>query len=126
MSAFSIEEGNTTTFGVKIKVIGVGGGGGNAIDHIVREGINKLPGMERVDLLAANTDTQVLVKSLATSTIQLGEKKTKGVVTTAIVRASISLAARATIGAAPVPVPPPKPAAIKTIFALSSMALICS
>ena len=78
MSAFSIEEGNTTTFGVKIKVIGVGGGGGNAIDHIVREGINKLPGMERVDLLAANTDTQVLVKSLATSTIQLGEKKTKG------------------------------------------------
>lgn len=78
MSAFSIEEGNTIAFDVKIKVIGVGGGGGNAINHIIREGINKLSGMDRVDLLAANTDAQALIKSQAYTTLQLGEKRTKG------------------------------------------------
>lgn len=73
-----IEEESTATFDVKIKVIGVGGGGGNMINHIVREGINQLGGMENVALLSANTDAQALQKSLATSTIQLGEHKTRG------------------------------------------------
>ncbi|WP_331774007.1 cell division protein FtsZ [Sulfurospirillum sp. 1612] len=71
MSGFSIEE-SKYTYGAKIKVIGVGGGGGNMINHMVREGIGG------IDLIAANTDAQALDSSLATIKIQLGEKKTKG------------------------------------------------
>lgn len=79
MSGFSIEEkGNIASFGAKIKVVGVGGGGGNMINHIVREGINKLEGMENVEFYAANTDAQALQKSLADDVIQLGEHKTRG------------------------------------------------
>lgn len=77
MSGFSIEE-SRKEYNAKIKVIGVGGGGGNMINHIVREGINELPGMKTVSLVAANTDMQALNASLATSTIQLGAKKTRG------------------------------------------------
>lgn len=71
MSGFSIEE-SKYTYGAKIKVIGVGGGGGNMINHMIREGISG------IDLIAANTDAQALDNSLATTKIQLGEKKTKG------------------------------------------------
>ena len=39
MNGFSIEEAKCV-YGAKIKVIGVGGGGGNMINHMVREGIN--------------------------------------------------------------------------------------
>ncbi|MDX1809082.1 MAG: cell division protein FtsZ [Sulfurospirillaceae bacterium] len=71
MSGFSIEE-SKYTYGAKIKVIGVGGGGGNMINHMIREGISG------IDLIAANTDAQALDHSLAGTKIQLGEKKTKG------------------------------------------------
>lgn len=77
MNDFVVEE-SISTYGAKIKVIGVGGGGGNMINHIVREKINELNGMQSVDLIAANTDIQALNASLATHTIQLGEKKTRG------------------------------------------------
>jgi len=49
-----------------IKVIGVGGAGGNAIDHMVREGV------QGVDFIAANTDAQALARCLAPVRIQLG------------------------------------------------------
>ena len=56
----------------KITVIGVGGGGCNMINHMINEGINK------IDLIAANTDLQVLQISKAPNKIQLGVKLTKG------------------------------------------------
>ncbi len=55
-----------------IKVIGVGGGGGNAVDHMMKTSI------EGVDFINANTDAQVLDTSLADTTLQLGEALTKG------------------------------------------------
>lgn len=71
MSGFKVEE-SKHIYGAKIKVVGVGGGGGNMINHMVREGVSG------IDLIAANTDAQALETSLATTKIQLGEKKTKG------------------------------------------------
>jgi cell division protein FtsZ len=56
----------------KITVIGVGGGGCNMVDHMIREGIS------RVNLVVANTDLQVLKSSKAPTTIQLGSELTKG------------------------------------------------
>ena len=55
-----------------IKVIAVGGGGGNALNHIITKGI------EGVELIAANTDVRDLDKSKADSKIVLGENTTKG------------------------------------------------
>ncbi len=71
MDGFSIEEMKNSS-GAKIKVVGVGGGGGNMVNHMVREGI------QGIDLIAANTDAQALEHSLAHTKLQLGEKKTKG------------------------------------------------
>ena len=56
----------------KISVIGVGGGGCNMINHMIKEGSHK------IDLIAANTDLQVLHISKAPKKIQLGLKLTKG------------------------------------------------
>ncbi|OAT34836.1 cell division protein FtsZ [Proteus myxofaciens] len=55
-----------------IKVIGVGGGGGNAVEHMVRERI------EGVDFFAVNTDAQALRKTAVGQTIQIGNAITKG------------------------------------------------
>jgi cell division protein FtsZ len=55
-----------------IKVIGVGGGGGNAVEHMVRERI------EGVDFFAVNTDAQALRKTAVGQTIQIGNNITKG------------------------------------------------
>lgn len=57
----------------KIKVIGIGGGGGNAISSMI-EGNNILG----VDFIAINTDTQVLLANKAPTKLQIGEKLTKG------------------------------------------------
>jgi len=64
-----------TTFAptpAKIKAIGIGGGGCNAINRMVREGIRG------VDFIAMNTDAQALALIEAPTRIQLGEKLTKG------------------------------------------------
>ena len=58
--------------GARIKVIGVGGGGGNAVQHMIDSG---LPG---VQFISANTDRQALNKNGAEVKLQLGEKQTKG------------------------------------------------
>ena len=55
-----------------IKVIGVGGGGGNAVEHMVRESI------EGVHFIAINTDAQALRNSGAETTVQIGCNITKG------------------------------------------------
>jgi cell division protein FtsZ len=58
--------------GAKIKVIGVGGGGGNAVNRMIQAGI------KGVEFLVANTDLQAMRHSLAPSKIQIGGKLTKG------------------------------------------------
>ena len=55
-----------------IKVIGVGGGGGNAVDHMVAADI------DGVEFINANTDSQALKKSQAKTILQLGTNLTKG------------------------------------------------
>lgn len=57
---------------VKIAVIGVGGGGNNAINRMIESGISC------VDYIAVNTDNQVLDESSATMRIQIGKKLTAG------------------------------------------------
>ena len=51
-----------------IKVIGIGGAGGNAVDHMIREGVNGV-----IDFIAANTDSQALGRSIAVQKLQLGK-----------------------------------------------------
>ncbi|MFH1352038.1 MAG: cell division protein FtsZ [bacterium] len=63
---------NEDNLRAKIKVIGVGGGGCNAINRMIKSNI------KGVEFIAANTDAQALRQSLATYRIQLGEESTKG------------------------------------------------
>ena len=56
----------------KIAVIGVGGGGNNAVDRMIQDGV------EGIDFIAVNTDSQVLKRSKASVCLQLGEKLTGG------------------------------------------------
>ena len=58
--------------GVKIKVIGVGGGGGNAVNRMIESNI------QGVDFVTVNCDKQVLLTSSAPTKIAIGEKITKG------------------------------------------------
>jgi cell division protein FtsZ len=52
--------------GTQIKVIGVGGGGGNAVEHMIAQGV------QGVDFVVANTDAQALNRSAANALVQLG------------------------------------------------------
>jgi len=67
---FEIEE--DMIMGADIRVIGVGGGGGNAVNSMISAGI------DGVKFIAANTDLQALAHSLASSKLQIGSKLTKG------------------------------------------------
>ena len=58
--------------GAKIKVVGVGGGGGNALNTMI------LAGLTGVDFIAANTDCQALQHNRGTTKIQIGAQVTKG------------------------------------------------
>ena len=62
---FELVDGNQAS-GTLIKVIGVGGAGGNAVDHMIRNGVGG------VEFLVANTDAQALSRCLAKSQLQLG------------------------------------------------------
>jgi len=73
MNGFAVEE-KRSNYGAKIKVVGVGGGGGNMINHMIRENGGELD----IDLIIANTDMKALENSPAHTKIQLGEKITKG------------------------------------------------
>jgi cell division protein FtsZ len=61
-----------TRRGAKIKVIGVGGGGSNAVNRMVASGLGG------VEFIVANTDAQALEQSQASVKIQIGQKLTKG------------------------------------------------
>ena len=63
---------NDTNATAVIKVVGVGGGGGNAVTHMLRHNV------EGVDFIVANTDAQALKKVEAKSILQLGSELTKG------------------------------------------------
>lgn len=67
---FSLD--NTVNTGAVIKVIGVGGAGGNAVNRMIDEGV------KGVEFIVANTDVQALQHSKAETVIQLGPKFTKG------------------------------------------------
>ena len=68
--AFGLDTGPESV--VTIKVIGVGGGGSNVVNRMVRSGV------QGVDFIAVNTDKQALAVSSATYKIQIGEKLTNG------------------------------------------------
>jgi cell division protein FtsZ len=67
-----IELEESLELGARIKVVGVGGGGGNAVNTMIGAG---LPGVE---FIVANTDAQALRSNLSPIKVQLGEKITKG------------------------------------------------
>jgi cell division protein FtsZ len=65
MSTFEMIDSSTD--GAIIKVIGVGGAGGNAVNHMISRGV------QGVDFITVNTDRQALKRSLAPASIQLGD-----------------------------------------------------
>ena len=71
MDPFSVEEAKATS-GARIVAVGVGGGGGNMIGHMIREGVSG------IEMIVVNTDAQVLEESGAARKIQIGTKLTKG------------------------------------------------
>lgn len=68
----SIEFADDAEMQARIKVVGVGGGGGNALNTMIQSGL------EGVEFIAANTDMQALEANLAPTKIQLGPSLTKG------------------------------------------------
>lgn len=67
-----IEFDNFVDRGAKIRVVGVGGGGGNAVNSMIRRGL------KGVDFYAVNTDLQALERSDAENKIQIGKNLTRG------------------------------------------------
>jgi len=120
-----------------IKVIGVGGCGGNAIEHMIGRGVSG------VEFIAANTDAQALKRSTARTQLQLGSTLTRGLgagarpeigrdaamedrdrIAEAIEGADMlfitaGMGGGTGTGAAPVPVPPPMPAVMNSMSAPS-------
>ena len=68
---FEIDDSTLDPF-AKIKVIGVGGGGNNAVNRMISLGL------EGVEFIAINTDAQALLTALAPKRMQIGEKLTRG------------------------------------------------
>ncbi len=73
MSAMPIGiEENTVVEGARIKVVGVGGGGNNAVDRMIEAGVNK------AEFICVNTDAQQLTNVKAKTVLQIGAKLTGG------------------------------------------------
>lgn len=68
----AIETYDVNDYGVNIRVVGVGGAGGNAVNRMIRAGL------KGVDFIAINTDKQALRKSVADKQLTIGEKVTNG------------------------------------------------
>ena len=69
---FELDKAATVSAGAKIKVIGVGGSGGNAVNTMIKSGLTG------VEFIAVNTDRQALTASLADVKIPIGGELTKG------------------------------------------------
>src|SRR3954462_2872294 len=67
---FEFEESSTQN--ARMKVVGVGGGGGNAVNRMIDEHL------EGVEFISANTDAQALLSSKSDVKIQIGKKLTRG------------------------------------------------
>jgi cell division protein FtsZ len=67
-----LDHGTNKEYGVDIRVIGVGGGGSNAVNRMIASGL------KGVEFIAINTDKQALRKSTAPSQLAIGEKITNG------------------------------------------------
>ena len=79
MSDFSVESVSNTSGGMSrstnncvIRVIGVGGGGSNTVQHMINQSV------DGVEFIAVNTDLQALMKSTANTKVQIGVKLTNG------------------------------------------------
>ncbi len=68
----TFEHDEVMEYGVNIKVIGVGGGGNNAVNRMIASGV------KGVDFIAINTDKQALKKCIAPTQLVIGEKITNG------------------------------------------------
>ena len=71
-SPLTMDLGEGAPSGAKIRVVGVGGGGGNAVNRMIASGLGG------VDFIAVNTDMQALKSSRAPTKVQIGAKLTKG------------------------------------------------
>ncbi|RLC46001.1 MAG: cell division protein FtsZ [Candidatus Cloacimonadota bacterium] len=71
MEPFLVEEASNIS-GARIIAVGVGGGGGNMIGHMIKEGVTG------IEMMLINTDAQVLSENSSASKIQIGTKLTKG------------------------------------------------
>jgi cell division protein FtsZ len=69
---FNVRDDDFANHFARIKVIGVGGAGGNAINRMIQASV------EGVEFVAVNTDSQALVNSLSPVTVRIGDKLTKG------------------------------------------------
>src|SRR5437899_10276026 len=67
---FELEE--TVTQNARMKVVGIGGGGGNALNRMVDEGLNG------VEFVSVNTDAEALMNNKADVKVQIGKKLTRG------------------------------------------------
>lgn len=72
MADFQLGFGMDDDLYANIRVIGVGGGGCNAVDRMINDGV------QGIEFIAVNTDHQSLAKSLASERIQIGTKVTRG------------------------------------------------
>ncbi|HEX4870435.1 MAG TPA: cell division protein FtsZ, partial [Moraxellaceae bacterium] len=72
MNVFELADNAPQLGTAVIKVVGVGGGGGNAVEHMVKSQV------EGVDFICANTDLQALSKMQARTHLQLGQGVTRG------------------------------------------------
>ncbi|MYH40141.1 MAG: cell division protein FtsZ, partial [Candidatus Dadabacteria bacterium] len=72
MASFRIEHVENSSRRARIKVLGTGGAGGNAVNTMISKGLKE------VEFVAVNTDFQDLTKSLAPTKLQIGESISRG------------------------------------------------
>ena len=72
MARFQVEQSQKGSSGARIKVVGTGGAGGNAVNTMIEKGLRE------VEFVSVNTDSQDLEKSMAPTKIQIGKDISRG------------------------------------------------
>lgn len=98
MSLFEFEEPNAQN--ARMKVVGVGGGGGNAVNRMIEEQL------DGVEFISVNTDAQALLSSKSDVKIQIGKKLTRGLGAGAARKSGVRRSRR-TVTKSPAPFPAP-------------------